>query len=279
MTLSITALVLVSALMHATWNALIKSSGDTRVHTALLVAAASLLSAPLLVVTPAPQVESWPYLLASWLLHQVYFALVGATYRHGDLSLTYPLMRGVPPLLVALGGAMLLPDATSPWLWSGVGLVSAGVLWIAGVRRMLRQAHARSSVFALANAVLIAAYTLIDGMGARASGNAASYGLWLFFLTALPYVPIVLAPYRRRIGSYLRAGWWRALLGAALSLGAYLIVLSAMTQAPVAAVAAVRETSVIFGAMIGARLLKEPFGADRIAGACVVALGIALLKL
>lgn len=279
MTLSVTALVLLSALMHATWNALIKSSGDTRVHTALLVAAASLLSAPLIAIAPLPRPESWPYLIASWLVHQAYFAMVAATYRQGDLSLTYPLMRGVPPLLVALGGALLLHDPTSPWLWSGVALVSAGVLWIAGLRRMLRQAHARSSVFALANAVLIAAYTLIDGMGARASGNAASYGLWLFFLTALPYVPIVLAPHRAAIGTHLRAGWRRALLGAGLSLGAYLIVLSAMTQAPVAAVAAVRETSVIFGAMIGARLLKEPFGTDRIAGACVVALGIALLKL
>jgi drug/metabolite transporter (DMT)-like permease len=279
MTLGVTALVLLSALMHATWNALIKTSRDTRVGTALLVAFASLLSAPLLVFVPAPESASWGYLVASWLVHQAYFAVVGLAYRDGDLSLTYPLMRGLPPLLVALAGALLLPDPTSPWLWSGVVCVSAGVLWIAGLRRMLRRLHPRSSTFALVNAVLIAAYTLIDGMGARASGNAASYGLWLFFLTALPYVVIVLAPHRGTIGAHLRQGWWRALLGAALSLGAYLIVLSAMTQAPVAAVAAVRETSVIFGALIGALLLKEPFGADRIAGACVVALGIALLEL
>ncbi|RPI38941.1 MAG: EamA family transporter [Betaproteobacteria bacterium] len=278
MTLGVTALVLLAALMHATWNALIKASRDTSLNTALLAGAASLLSAPLLAFVPAPQAASWPYLIASWVVHQAYFAMVGAAYRHGDLSLTYPLMRGLPPLLVAGAGAFLLPDAASPWLWTGVVTVSVGVLWIGGFQRMLRHAHGRSTAFAAANAVLIAAYTLIDGMGVRLSGNAASYGLWLFFLIAMPYVGIVVSRHRGTIRAQVRLHWWRALLGAALSIGAYLIVLWAMTVAPVAAVAALRETSVIFAAAIGALLLKEPFGRDRVAGACVVVLGIAMLK-
>ena len=278
MTLGVTALVLLAALMHATWNALIKASRETSLNTALLVGAASLLSAPLLAFVPAPEVASWPYLFASWLVHQAYFAMVGAAYRHGDLSLTYPLMRGLPPLLVACAGAFLLPDVASPWLWAGVVTVSVGVLWIGGFRRAVRHAQGRSSLLAIANAVLIAAYTLIDGMGVRLSGNAASYGLWLFFLIAMPYFGIVASRYRTTIRMQLRAHWWRALLGAALSIGAYLIALWAMTEAPVAAIAALRETSVIFAAMIGALLLNERFGRDRIAGACVVVIGIAMLK-
>ena len=279
MTLGVTAFVLLAALMHASWNALIKSSRDTTLNTALLVGAASLLSAPLLVFVPAPHVDSWPYLFASWAVHQAYFAMVGACYRQGDLSLTYPLMRGVPPLLVACGGALLLHDITSPWIWVGVITVSVGVLWIGGFRRMIRHAQARASALALITAVLIAAYTLIDGMGARLSGNALSYGLWLFFLMAVPYVGIVVSRHPHAVVPHCRCHGWRAVLGAALSIGAYLIVLWAMTRAPVAAVAALRETSVIFAAIIGAALLNEPFGRNRIAGACVVVAGIALMRL
>ena len=279
MTLGVTALVLLAAVMHASWNALIKSSRDTTLNTALLVAAASLLSAPLLVFVPGPHVDSWPYLFASWVVHQAYFAMVGACYRQGDLSLTYPLMRGVPPLLVACGGALLLQDITSAWIWIGVITVSVGVLWIGGFRRLLRRAQARASALALTTAVLIAAYTLIDGIGARLSGNAVSYGLWLFCLMAVPYVGIVAARHPHKVVQHCRCYGWHAVLGAALSIGAYLIVLWAMTRAPVAAVAALRETSVVFAAVIGAVLLKEPFGRDRIAGACVIAAGIALMRL
>ena len=144
---------------------------------------------------------------------------------------------------------------------------------------MLRAANARSSGYAALIAVLIAIYTLIDGIGARASGNAAAYGLWLFFTIALPYVPLVLAREPGTLFEQLRSHGTAAFFGAILSIGAYLIVLWAMTRAPVAGVAALRETSVIFAAMIGAHLLKEPLGAERVAGACVVVAGIALLKL
>jgi drug/metabolite transporter (DMT)-like permease len=278
MSLGVTALVLLAALMHASWNALIKTSRDTLLDSALLVGAAAAIALPLLPLVPMPAPASWPHLLASGLVHQFYFSLVGAAYRHGDLSYAYPLMRGVPPLLVAGAGSLLLPDRAPPWLWAGVVMVSLGVLWIGGFRRMLRHAQARSTAIALGNAMLIAAYTLIDGIGVRLSGHAAGYGLWLFVLTAIPYAGIVLVRRRSTLRAHLRRRGWRAPLAAALSLGAYVIALEAMTRAPIAAVAALRETAVIFGAMIGALMLKEPFGRDRVAGACVVAAGIALMK-
>lgn len=279
MSLGITALVLLAALMHATWNALIKTSGDTSLNSALLVTAAAVIALPVLPFLPVPDARCWPYLLASGFVHQFYFAMVGAAYRHGDLSYTYPLMRGVPPLVVACAGSLILHDATTPWLWTGVVTISVGVLWIGGFQRLLRHAQLRPTVIALGNAALIAGYTLIDGIGVRLSGHALSYGLWLFVLTALPYAAIVIAHRRESIGKSLRRSWWRALAAGALSIGAYVIALWAMTHAPIAAVAALRETSVIFGAVIGSLLLKEPFGRHRIAGACVVAAGVALIKL
>ncbi len=278
MTLAVTAAVLAAALLHATWNALIKASRDIVFDTALVVAAAALIAALAIPWLPAPAAPSWPYLAASAVVHQGYFALLAAAYRRGDLSFAYPLMRGLPPLLVALGGLVLLPDPRSAWLWSGIAAISLGVLWIGGLHPRLLITRARSAAFAVGNAVVIAGYTLIDGLGVRLSGNSASYGLWLFFLTAWPYVGIALWSRRTQLGAHLRRHWWRGLLGGTLTIAAYLIALWAMTRAPIAAVAALRETSVIFAAAIGAWLLKEPFGRHRVAGACLVVVGIALLK-
>jgi drug/metabolite transporter (DMT)-like permease len=278
MTLGVTAAVLAAALLHAVWNALIKASRDVVFETALMVAGAALVAALLLPWLPAPAPASWPYLGASAVVHQGYFALLAAAYRRGDLSFAYPLMRGLPPLMVALGGLVLLPDPRSAWLWSGVAAISLGVLWIGGLHPRHLVARSRAAAFACANAVLIAAYTLIDGLGVRLAGNPASYGLWLFFLTAWPYVGIAFWSRRDTAAAHVRRHGWRGLVGGSLSIAAYLIALWAMTRAPIAAVAALRETSVIFAAVIGARLLKEPLGRHRVVGACLVALGVALLK-
>jgi drug/metabolite transporter (DMT)-like permease len=211
-------------------------------------------------------------------VHQGYFALLAAAYRRGDLSFAYPLMRGLPPLVVALAGAFVLGETASPWLWAGIGAISAGVLLIGGLHPRKLLQRARAAAVALANVVLIASYTLIDGLGVRLAGDARAYGLWLFLGTALPYVPIALWLRRDAWRAHVRKHWWRGLLGASLSIAAYVIALWAMMRAPIAAVAALRETSVIFAALIGTLLLREPFGRHRVAGACMVAAGIALLK-
>lgn len=279
MTFGITALVLLAAVMHASWNALIKSSRDPALNTAMLVGATAVICGPLLAFVPAPASASWPFMIASVVVHQVYFALVAQAYRHGDLSFAYPIMRGLPPVLIACAGSLLLPDVTPPALWLGVVTVSIGVLWIGGFRQMLRQTHLRSALIALAAALLIACYTLIDGMGVRRAESPLGYTLWLTFLAALPYMLGIGLTRGSELARHAASNWHRALLAGSLSVGAYGIALWAMTQANVAAVAALRETSVIFAALIGAVMLKEPFGRHRVTGACIVAGGIALMKL
>ena len=278
MSLSVVALVLAAALMHAAWNALIKSSRDIALNTAMVACTSSIAAALLLPLVPLPAPASWPYLLASCVVELVYFRLLAAVYHHGDLSYTYPLMRGLAPPLVAAAGAVVLSDHASPFLWAGVALISLGVLWIGASRRLLARAPTRATGLAVANACVIAAYTLIDGIGVRHSGNSVSYGLWLFFLIGVPIVPMILWRRGRSLAIHLRRDWWRGLCGGLLNIGVYLIVLWAMTRAPIAAVAAVRETSVIFGALIGSLLLKEPFGRRRIVGACLIVVGIGLLR-
>src|SRR5262245_58819781 len=278
MSLSIVLLVLAAALMHAAWNALIKTSRDISLDTALIACTAALVAAVLLPFIAMPAPASWPYLASSWAIQLVYYRLLAAAYHHADLSYAYPLMRGMAPPLVGIAGAFLLDDPAAPWLWAGIALISMGVLMIGGWRLMFARAPSRATLFALANAAVIAAYTLVDGIGVRQSGNAASYGLWLFFLIGLPIIPAVFWRRGHVLAAHLRREWRRSLLSGGLSVGVYLIALWAMTQAPIAAVAALRETSVIFAALIGALWLKEPFGPQRIAGACVVAVGIALLK-
>lgn len=279
MSAAVTASVLLAALMHATWNALIKSGRDPELDTALVVGAMALLAAPALLFLPLPAPPSWPYILGSVVVHQAYYAMVASAYRHGDLSFTYPLMRGLPPLLVACVGAAWLNEPASPSLWLGVSAISAGVLWIGGFRRMLRHAELRPTLIAAANAVMIAAYTLIDALGVRVADDPLAYALWLITLASLPYTAVVYARRKDQLLAHARRQWPRTLVAAALSIGTYSIVLWAMTAAPIAAVSALRETSVIFAAILGTLLLKEPFGTQRIGGACVVAAGIALIKL
>lgn len=279
MTLGVTLLVLLAAVMHAGWNALIKSSRDPALNTAMVIGATAVICGPLLAFVPPPARASWPFMLASVLVHQIYFALIAQAYRHGDLSFAYPLMRGLPPVLIACAGSLLLPDETPLSLWMGVATVSLGVLWIGGFRQMLRQTHLRSALIALAAAVLIACYTLIDGMGVRRAESPLGYTLWLIFLAALPYMLGIGITRGAEFVRHAGLNWHRALIAGSLSVGAYAIALWAMTQANVAAVAALRETSVIFAALIGAAMLKEPFGRHRVTGACIVAGGIALMKL
>jgi drug/metabolite transporter (DMT)-like permease len=210
-------------------------------------------------------------------IHWAYYITLAHAYRTGDLSFAYPLMRGTAPLLATLLAVLFLREWPTPQGALGILLICAGIVSIAFVGR---NPHPRAAlVFALANAAIIAVYTLIDGAGARASGNAASYAVWLTFLEAIPFLFWIRARRGRHAVAYIARGWRRGLIGGAASLGAYAIVLWAMTRAPIAAVAALRETSVLFAALIGAVWLKEGFGWPRLAGAASVVAGVAALKL
>ena len=273
----IIAAVLFGALLHASWNALIKSGPDKALDTALIHVLGCGVGAAMVAVVGVPNRAALPWLAASVVIHIGYYVTLVGAYRHGDLGFAYPLMRGTAPLLVALLGVLFLRELPSLQVSLGVLFICAGIFAIAFAQR---HHHPRAAVYwALTNAAIIAVYTLVDGAGARASGNALSYVVWLTFLEGL----LFLAWIRWRRGpasvAYIGRQWRRGLLGGFCSVAAYAIVLWAMTRAPVAAVAALRETSVLFAAIIGTVLLKEGFGYARLAGAASVVIGVAALKL
>jgi len=271
--------VLGAGLLHAGWNALIKSAagGDALLDTATIVAGSTVCSFLALPFLPIPLSEAWPMAAASVVIHFGYYLTLAEAYRTGDLSFAYPLMRGTAPLLVTLLGVVFLRELPSPNIALGILLICSGIVAIAFAQR---HHHPRAAVYwALLNAAIIGVYTLIDGAGARASGNALSYVVYLTFLEGVFF----LAWLRWRRGApavtYIARQWRRGLLGGFCSVAAYGIVLWAMTRAPIAAVSALRETSVLFAAIIGSFLLKEGFGIARLVGAASVVAGVAALKL
>ncbi|MES2973064.1 MAG: EamA family transporter [Pseudomonadota bacterium] len=270
--------VLVGALLHASWNALVKSSDDKAMDTALIHLLGSLMAIPLVLVVGLPPPQAWPYIAASTVIHIGYYIALTGAYKHGDLGLTYPLMRGVAPLLVAMSAALTLGEVLSPLAWAGVLGVSCGVLVLGLSRHALESPKAVR--FALTNAVIIAIYTVVDALGVRASGNAAQYVAALFLIDGWPFALIV---FWRRGGAlvwpYARRRWPVAAGAALASFGSYGIALWAMTRAPVASVAALRETSVLFAALLGAWFLKEPFTPRRIVGVVTIVAGVMALRL
>ena len=270
-------LVLLAALLHASWNAIIKSGDSTSLDTVALTIAAALFSAVVLPFIPLPAPASWPWLAASVVLHVIYFLLLGAVYRIGDLSHVYPLMRGLAPMLVAFAGVLFLDESLGVMVWVGISLICAGILL--PVLRHTGVLHERATPLALLISLIIASYTFVDGYGTRVSDNSLSYSLWMFFLEAPPLVLVAWWYERGRVWAYCRGYWRRAAAGGLCVLGSYSIALWAMLTVPIAAVAALRETSVLFAALIGCVLLKERLGVWRIAGAGIIACGMAMLRL
>jgi drug/metabolite transporter (DMT)-like permease len=279
LSLGVTLAVLGAGFLHASWNALLKSStgGDALLDTTAVVAGSSLWGLVFVGLVPFPPGGAWPFIAASSLIHFGYYLTLSHAYRTGDLSFAYPLMRGTAPLLVTILGSIVLRELPTLQMGIGIALISVGIVSIAFIQR---RAHSRAAAYwAFANAGLIAAYTLVDGAGARASGNALSYVTWLIFLEGIPFAGWVLVRRGRPAVAYLRGNARIGVVGGGFSLAAYAIVLWAMTRAPIAAVAALRETSVLFAALLGSLWLKEGFGWRRMAGAASVVAGIAALKL
>jgi len=278
LTWTVVAAVLFGALLHASWNALVKSSSDKALDTALIHLLGSLVSLPIALFIGWPASSSWPFILTSVVIHIGYYVALTGAYRHGDLGLTYPLMRGTAHLLVALSASLTVGETLSPLAWAGVLAVSCGILALGLSRHALDSPRAVG--FALANAVVIAAYTVVDALGARASGNPLQYVVALFVLDGWPFALMVLW---RRGGAaawpYARRRWPVAVLGAVASLASYGIALWAMTRAPVAIIAALRETSVLFAVVLGTWLLKETLTLRRMAGIAAIAAGVMALRI
>jgi drug/metabolite transporter (DMT)-like permease len=265
-------LALGAAALHASWNILLARARDVRAATAVALALAVVLFAPVAAATWRVEASAWPWILASAALELVYFFLLTTAYSGSDVSLVYPIARGTAPVLV-LVGATLAGVALTAGEAIGVVLVGGGVLFVRGLRG---RADARGIVIALAIAITIAGYTLVDKEGVQHA-------------SAIPYLELVLTPaavvamlgyvFRGTLDK-ARAELGLATVGAALaSFGAYALVLAALQLAPAAAVAAVRESSILFAVLLAALVLREPVGPSRLAGACLVVAGVALVAL
>ncbi len=269
-------MVLLAAVLHASWNALVKSGGDPYLRLAIVNLTHSVVVLPLLPFVAVPAAEAWPWLLGSVATHLVYYLFLAAGYRVGDLSHVYPVARGVAPPLVALGGLLVAGEVLSLAGTLAIGLVCVGIWVVAGRGPTSR----RPFLLALGTGTAIAAYTVCDGMGGRASGDVLGYIAWLFLLDGWPFAVLVLL--HRGTGGLrttLARAWKPAIGGGMMSVVAYGLVIWAMSIAPLAYVSALRETSVILAAAIGTLLLGEPFGRRRILAAGLVVLGVAILQL
>jgi drug/metabolite transporter (DMT)-like permease len=276
--LGITLLILLAAIMHAAWNALVKASRDPLVELAALNLAGAIASLPLLPVLGLPGLAVVPYLAGNILCHTAYYTLLLNSYSAGGLSLVYPIARGVAPLLVAAASTVFLKEPLSGKALLGVVIIAASIasLAFAGGRGNFRP---RAVLLSLATGATIAAYTLVDGAGARKATHPISYIASLFVLDGFVLLPAV---YLRRPGvalTRMRAHLGTGALSGVLAVGAYGIAVWAMTRAPIALVAALRETSVVVAAMLGALLLGEPFGKYRVLASIGVAAGIVLVRL
>jgi drug/metabolite transporter (DMT)-like permease len=272
-------LVLLAALMHASWNALLKSDADRVAGMATNILTVGVLSLALSPLAPFPEPASWIYMVASGIVTHVYYFTLIKAYRHGDLSHVYPIARGLGPFIVAIVSGPLLGEFLSPVQIGGVVLVSLGLasLTFHGSRGPARPGHRRAIMYAVLSGMLIAAYTVLDAKGVRSVADPFSYILW-YNVVKTPFMPLFAIWLRGpAIVPYLRQHGVRAAAGGALATLGYAIVLWAFAVGAVVQAATLRETSVIFAALMGALFLGEPFGRFRVLAAALVATGVILL--
>lgn len=274
-----TAAVLGGAALHAVWNVGIRAGADRRASTGVLALAAALMAAIVLPFLRAPSVQAWPHLALSAALHVLYYNLIAEAYSLGSISLTYPIMRGTAPALTALFAALVFGERLGPGGWAGLLLISLGICL--QTRRQGHVGELRALLLALVNALIIALYTLNDGLGARVSHAPVAYALWTFVLPAIP-AALILA--RGRIGRLFAGDSVSSLLrrgvgGGICSMASYALALWAMTLAPIGAVAALRETALLFGVLFAWLFLAERPGRRGVAAAAIITLGAAVLDL
>ena len=269
------SIVLFAALLHASWNALVKAAPDRALTLAAVSGMHALAGLVLILISAPPAVASWPSILASTVIHCVYYVLLFQAYRLGDLSQVYPISRGMAPALVALGAYLMIGEALPPLGWAGLGLVTIGIALLA-LQRGVGQADSKAILVAALLGLSIAAYSVADGIGVRFSGSPTGYMGWLFLLES-PVALVILAS-RRRASIPIN---WRifgiGLIGGLFAVTAYGLVLYAKTIAHIGAVSAVRESSVIIAALIGVVVFRERPWVGRVFAAVVVATGVVTL--
>lgn len=273
------AAVLFAAACHAGWNAAIKTGLDVLSSTVLITTGAGLVSLALLPFAGLPPAAAWPWVIASVVIHLFYFIGLSEAYRTGDLGQVYPLARGSAPLMTAGATALLIGERIGPAGWSGVAILAAGVLLLS-LRggRLLEPPDRRAVSFALFTALTICLYSLVDGIGGRTAGDPHPYTLAMFVGNALVMIVYFLIRRGPASAATMLGNWPTGLIGGSLQLLSYGIAIWAMTRAPIALVAALRETSVLFGALIAVVLLKEPLRPARIMAALMIVVGLVLIR-
>lgn len=278
MSFHVMLVILFGALLHATWNALVKSGSNKFTASIALSVNAGALGFVGSFFLLAPHPASWSYLAASIAIHSLYFCLVAFAYRDGDLSFVYPFMRGSAPLFTALISVGFLGERLTGGAWLGVVLLCTGVLILAADNWRVARVRTRAWLYGLINAAVIVTYTIVDGLGVRASGNAWSYVLWMFLLNVFPMLAIGIVADAQALASVSKGTWVRGFLSGSCTVGSYGLALWAMTHAPIPLVAALRETSVLFGTGIAMLALRERFGWARWVAAGLITSGAAAMK-
>ncbi|NYS25876.1 EamA family transporter [Rhodobacteraceae bacterium 2376] len=277
MTVGVLSLVLLAALMHALWNALLKGAGDGTVAVGLIALGHVLIGLVLVIALPLPDPAAWPFIIASTVIHWFYYYLLNLAYRVGDLSVVYPIARGLTPMIIAIASWLILAEALSTAAWLGIAAISCGIFLLARPDKLARM-PAVGLAAAVGTALTIAAYSMADGIGVRVSGNAFAYIGWLF-LGEIFVAVWVLTTRRQRLRAVGGRAVVIALAGGVISALAYGMVLWAKTVAPLGLVSAMRETSVIFAALIGVIWFGErPLG-PRLIASVVVCLGVMFIML
>ncbi len=274
--------VLAAALLHAVWNSLVKSAGDKFMTSARVCLWCGVIALVVAALTPTPAFAAMPFVVASAIIHVLYFVLVGRLYRTADLSVVYPLMRGFAPLIATAVAAFWLAERPAPMALVGVLALVAGVLTMGANGLAQGRIDAATVRYALLNAAVIAIYSVIDGQGGRLAGPGMSYAVgynaWADALTALLYAPLLAVWRGRGVWREFTAEPARAAAGGLAAFTGYALVVWAMTQAEIGAVAALRECSVVFAALIGVFALGEPFKRVRGAATLLILAGVAALK-
>ncbi|MEU1310331.1 DMT family transporter [Streptomyces cinnamoneus] len=279
MTPVVAGAVLVAAVTHASWNAIAHGIKDQLLAFTLVGGGGAVCGAVLLPFTDVPAAGAWPYLAASAVVHVVYQLLLMRSFTLGDFGQMYPIARGTAPLAVTVLAAVFAGEFAGGWQLAGVAVASAGLVGLAlwGIRGSGARPQWAAIGAALATGLAIASYTVVDGLGVRASGTPLGYIAWLMILEGLAIPAWALTVRRGRFLAELRPFAVRGLLGGLLSVFAYGLVLWAQTRAALAPIAALRESSILVGAAIGAVMMKERFGAPRIAAAALMVAGIGLM--
>jgi drug/metabolite transporter (DMT)-like permease len=275
---SVTLAVLAAAVTHATWNAIAHGIKDQLTAFALIGVGGVAVAIPLTILAPMPHAACWPYLLASVAIHIFYNLGLMRAYRFGEFGQVYPLARGTSPLVVTILAAIFVHETPTPFQLGGVLVVSAGLATLVLAGRQQNPPSREALLAAVGTGLTIAAYTTVDGVGVRASGTSVGYIGWLMLLESLGVPLYALIRAREAVAKLPRRTLLCGLAAGALSVLAYGLVLWAQTRGALAPIAALRETSVIFGAIIGTLAFREPFGRARITATIVVAAGIVLLN-